>query len=356
MQVSGERNRKGAMRSLLLSLGPGSALPWWWEEIKADADLCDLDYARITVRNKSSKEISTVDLPWLFLKVLDVLLRSRSRHEYVFTVENDFNSFAVSFWQTVLFLRRPKHVILTFIMREKTPAVSSRLKFLLMRFLFSSVHKVVCASRLEVEYYTNVFHWFPGKAGFVPLLVAGGMLRIATEDSEGFIFSGGRVYRDYETLIRALDGRQYRAIVVSEGDVPALRDHPFIDALSRIPLEDFNSLVARSRIVVLPLEEKPFSIGQTVLLQAMAMGKPVIATRTAGTVDYIEHLESGILVEPRDPVALREAIDLLMRDKGLRARLARNAQEVIRRQNLPHHYTSAVRNLLLGASRPSQRA
>jgi glycosyltransferase involved in cell wall biosynthesis len=356
MQASGTGDQEGAMRSLFLSLGPGSALPWWWEEIKVDSDLCDLDYARITVRNKRSKEISTVDLPWLFLKVLRVLLRSRSRHDYIFTVENDFNSFAVSFWQTVLFLRRPRHVILTFIMREKTPAISSRLKFLLMRFLFSSVHKVISASRTEVDYYTNVFHWPAGKAGFVPLLVAGGLLDSPTEDSEGFIFSGGRVYRDYDTLIRALDGSGYRAIVVSEGDVPALRDHPRIETMYRIPLEDFNSLVARSRIVVLPLEDKPFSIGQTVLLQAMAMGKPVIATRTAGTVDYIEHLETGLLVEPHDPVALRKAIDLLMRDEGLRVKLARNAADVIRRQNLPHHYTRAVRSLLLDASRSSRRA
>jgi len=344
------------MRSLFLSLGPGSVLPWWWEEIKADGHLCDIEYARITVRNKRSKQISTVDLPWLFLKVLYVVLRSRSRNEYVFTVENDFNSFAVSFWQTVLFLRRPKHVILTFIMREKTRAVSSRLKFLLMRFLFASVHKAVCASRMEVDYYTNVFHWPLGKAGFVPLLVARGLLEAVTEDSEGFIFSGGRVYRDYDTLVRALDGAGYRAIVVSEGNVPALRDHPCIEARYRIPLEEFNSLVARCRIVVLSLEDRPFSIGQTVLLQAMAMGKPVVATRTAGTVDYIEHLENGVLVEPNDPVALREAIDLLMRDEGLRVKLARNAKDVIRRKNLPYQYTRAVRNLLLHASRTSRRA
>ena len=356
MHSSGERDRAGVMRSLFLSLGPGSALPWWWEQVKADPDLCDLDYARITVRNKRPKQISTLDLPWLFLKVLFVLLRSRSTHAYIFTVENDFNSFAVAFWQTVLFLRRPKHVILTFIMREKTRAISSRLKFLLMRFLFSSVHKVICASRKEVDYYTDVFHWPAGKVSFVPLLVSTEQFQRRTEDSEGFIFSGGRVYRDYDTLIRALDGKHYRAIIVAEGDLPAATDHPYIETMYRIPLDDFDSLVARSRIVVLPLEDKPFSIGQTVLLQAMAMGKPVVATRTAGTIDYIEHLETGILVEPHDPAALGEAIDLLMRDDGLRAKLATNAKDTLRRQNLPHQYTSAVRNLLLDASRSSRRA
>lgn len=351
MKKTGTRDRIGNMPSLFLSLGPGNALPWWWEEIKADSGLCHLDYLRITVRNKRSKQISTLDLPWLFLKVLFVVLRSRSRYDYLFTMENDFNSFAVSFWQTILFQRKPKHVILSFIMREKTRALSSRIKFLIMRFMFASVHAAVCSARMEVNYYTKVFRWPRGKAVFASLQTASGLLDHATEDTEGFIFSGGRVYRDYGTMIRALENSPHRAVVVSEREIPSLRDHPNIESLTQIPLEQFNSLMARSRIVVLPLEDKPFSTGQTVLLQAMAMGKPVIATRTASTVDYIDNLVSGVLVEPNDSGSLKEAIDLLMRDESLRIRLSKNAKDVIRRRHLPHHYTRDVRTLLLRGDR-----
>jgi glycosyltransferase involved in cell wall biosynthesis len=334
------------MPSLVLALGPLADLPWWWEEVKADPDLCDLTYTRITVGNKRPRQISVLDLPFLFLKVLCVLFRARSRYEYLFTVENDYNSFAVSFWQTVLFLRRPKHVILSFIMRERTRAISSRLKFLLMRFLFASVNRVVCSSRMEIDYYTKVFHWPHSKAGFVPLLTATELLEYNTEDAEGYIFSGGRVYRNYDILLRAVADSSYHTVVVSETEVPGLLGHPNIEPLNQIPLEQFYSLLAKSRIVVLPLEDKSFSVGQTVLLQAMAMGKPVIATRTAGTMDYVDDFATGILVQPNDANGLKEAIDKLMRNEGLRSRLGKNAKDVIRDGHLPHHYTRNVRNLL----------
>lgn len=343
---SGEHEPRQAMRSLVLALGPGSDLPWWWDEIKADQGLCEVSYARITVRGKRSKQLSLIDLPFHFLQVLRLLLRSRSRYDYLFTVENDFNSFAVSFWQTVLHLRRPKHVILSFIMRERTRKLASRAKYRLLRFLYSSMHRAVCSSRSEVEYYTRAFRWPFGKAGFVPLLTASGMLAQEVADNEGFIFSGGRVYRDYDTLIRAVAGSDYRVVIVAEGKVPLLHDHSNIEPLSRIPLDQFNSLLARSRVVVLPLQDKAFSIGQTVLLQAMAMGKPIIATKTAGTVDYIDHCQSGILVRPHDPAELREAIGRLMHDAELRKKLGRNAKNAIRTRNLPHQYTMHVRHLL----------
>lgn len=347
MKASRQKNPKSRLPSLFLALGIGNDLPWWWEQVKADKSLCEIDYRRFTVRNKRSKEITTCDLPWLFLNVLLVLLKSAARYEYVFTVENDFNSFAVSFWQTVLFMRKPKHVIISFIMREKTQRLPSRLKFAVMRFLFFSVHKAVCSARMEVNYYQNVFQWPHGKAVFVPILTAREHLDHATEDTDGFIFAGGRVYRDYHTLAEALANTPYRAVVVADREVPVLQDHPNIKPLFRIPLEDFNSLLSRSRIVIVPLEDKPFSIGQTVILQAMALGKPVIATKTAATVDYIDHLESGMLVKPNDPIGLRKAIDQLMCDEQLRVRLATNGKDRVLHGHLPHHYSRNIRRALL---------
>jgi hypothetical protein len=279
------------------------------------------------------------------MKVLRVLLKARSQYAYVFTVENDFNSFAVAFWQTVLGMRRPRHVILSFIMRERTTAVSSRAKYALMRFLFRSVHKAICSARLEADYYADVFRWTHGKAQFVPLATSTSALSEPVAD-EGYIFTGGRVYRDYDTLMRALDGSEHPLVVVSEKDDPAFVGRDRVDARFQIPVEEFNSLMAKSRIVVVPLEDRRFSVGQTVILQAMAMGKAVVATRTAATLDYIAHLQTGILVSPRDHAALRQVIDQLMSDKSLREQLGRNAKAHIEKNGLPLHYARSVRYVL----------
>jgi glycosyltransferase involved in cell wall biosynthesis len=57
------------------------------------------------------------------------------------------------------------------------------------------------------------------------------------------------------------------------------------------------------------------------ILEAMATGLPVIATRVGGIPELVSDGETGLLVEPDDEQELARAIDALARDGGLRARL-----------------------------------
>jgi glycosyltransferase involved in cell wall biosynthesis len=59
----------------------------------------------------------------------------------------------------------------------------------------------------------------------------------------------------------------------------------------------------------------------TVAMEAMAMAKPVIASRIGGLTDIVVHEETGLLVPPDDPAALGSALDRLVRDPSLRARM-----------------------------------
>lgn len=59
-----------------------------------------------------------------------------------------------------------------------------------------------------------------------------------------------------------------------------------------------------------------------VLLDAMSVGRPVIASRVAGLPEIVHDGENGLLVEPRRPDQLREAILRLHDDAALRERLA----------------------------------
>src|SRR5205814_8409612 len=56
----------------------------------------------------------------------------------------------------------------------------------------------------------------------------------------------------------------------------------------------------------------------TAVMEAMSTGRPVIASRIGGLVDLVADGESGLLVEPHDPTALRQAIEQLLTDPGLR--------------------------------------
>lgn len=62
------------------------------------------------------------------------------------------------------------------------------------------------------------------------------------------------------------------------------------------------------------------------VLEAMALGKPVIASRATGNAEIIRDGEDGLLVEPMDPEAWARAIDRLLGDPPLAARLGAAAR------------------------------
>lgn len=83
----------------------------------------------------------------------------------------------------------------------------------------------------------------------------------------------------------------------------------------------------RWEIFVLASREDAFPLAS---LEAMAAGVPVIATGVGGLPEQIEHLESGVLVEPENPRALAEWIVRLHKDSDLRERLASAATSRVR--------------------------
>jgi glycosyltransferase involved in cell wall biosynthesis len=69
-----------------------------------------------------------------------------------------------------------------------------------------------------------------------------------------------------------------------------------------------------------------------VLMEAMAAGVPCVSTRVSGIPELIRSPDEGILVEEKDPVALADAIERLLKDPELRARIARAARAKVERE------------------------
>lgn len=347
MTQPGDGAPRRGMRSLILTVGPSTGLPWWWDEVKRDAGLCELRVDGLNFRDKTSKQVTALELPAFLAAALPRCLRLRHEVDYVYTFECSLATFALAFWQTLLGLRRPRHVVLQFIMREKTASLSSRVKYAFMRWCFRSLHLVVCSSTREADYYREAFGWPASKMAFVPYHSSAQQVVPLPSPDDGYILAAGRVFRDFPTLFAAVDGTSHPVTVVARRN--AANPPPGVDTvrlLEDIPLAEFNRLMERCRAVVVPLHDMRISAGQVVLLHGMAAGKPVIATRTAGTIDYITDGENGLLVPPGDAPALRAAIDRVMGDAALRTRLGAAAQRTVLERHLPHHYTALLRAAL----------
>jgi glycosyltransferase involved in cell wall biosynthesis len=96
--------------------------------------------------------------------------------------------------------------------------------------------------------------------------------------------------------------------------------------------EERSRLLARAALFVLPshVEGLPMS-----LLEAMAAGCPVVATRVGGIPDVVADGANGLLVGHGDPVALAAAIVKVLADPALAERLGRAARQAIARRHSP---------------------
>jgi len=85
------------------------------------------------------------------------------------------------------------------------------------------------------------------------------------------------------------------------------------------PTEEFVGAMVRADVVVLPYRR----IDQSgVLFAALALGRPLVATRVGGFAEVIEQHGAGLVVPPEDPAALAAALIEVLRDPARREAMA----------------------------------
>jgi glycosyltransferase involved in cell wall biosynthesis len=158
------------------------------------------------------------------------------------------------------------------------------------------------------------------------------------------VVSAGAINRDYATLVEAcrdLDvdvkiaadtgwaySEEQRQRVGAKRSTAALT-HPRLEMRSWGTYEALRDLYGDADVVVVPLYDTEYASGQTVILEAMALGKPVVTSDIRGRSDFVVDGVNGLYVKPEDPAALRAAIERVLADPAAaRAMGGRAARDV----------------------------
>jgi glycosyltransferase involved in cell wall biosynthesis len=152
---------------------------------------------------------------------------------------------------------------------------------------------------------------------------------------EDYVLAIGRDRgRDHQTLVEAMRSSGARLRLFAPRGMVDERSLPSNVELTtdRIDHVSYREILARARLVVVTTTAPRYPSGQTVVLEAMAMAKPLVVTDSPAMRDYVRPDVEGVLVPAEDPTAVGAAVDDLLADGARRRRLGLAGREAVERR------------------------
>ncbi len=149
------------------------------------------------------------------------------------------------------------------------------------------------------------------------------------QNDNGYVLSvGNDSNRDFSTLIRAANKLSHHVKILTKrkisDDIPA--NVEMIDGSwksEELSDADLRELYRKASIVVVPLKETFQPSGQSVVLQAMACGKPVVLTKTRGLWSTKNLCDWGniVLINPENEDEIVDAVERILADNTIKKTL-----------------------------------
>jgi glycosyltransferase involved in cell wall biosynthesis len=198
------------------------------------------------------------------------------------------------------------------------------------------VTHVICVSQAQADFAVTNMDFPDSNVDFLYDKVDHQFFRPDHNQDGDYILAIGQEQRDYQTLVNAIDGTGMQLVIVASSPWSQfnleITERPNVTLVSKIPYTELRDLYNGAGIILVPLFENNYGAGLNTMLEAMAMGKPLIITKTMGIDNYIQHAETGLYSSPGNCDELRDHISKLWGDKKERDRLGSNARDVIMEQ------------------------
>ncbi|HEY1370336.1 MAG TPA: glycosyltransferase family 4 protein [Gaiellaceae bacterium] len=143
--------------------------------------------------------------------------------------------------------------------------------------------------------------------------------RVAKPDEPPHVLFAGRLSREKGILELVEAARGLPLVVAGDGPLRSQVPH----AVGFVPHRELRSYYERAAVIACPSHREGYGV---VAREAMAYGRPVVASAVGGLVDAVEDGVTGLLVPPGNVAALRAALERLLGDEELRTRLGEAAR------------------------------
>lgn len=165
--------------------------------------------------------------------------------------------------------------------------------------------------------------------------------------------AGKDLARDYATLAQAADGLDARIEIAALPRNLAGVSLPANAHAGWPSLHELRDLYAHAACVVIPQQPEDFLFGAdgglTVLLEAMAMARPIVATDRLMIREYVDDGVEALLVPAGDAGALRAAIERVLGDRALAHALGAAGRARVEREFTSRHFAQRLAPVLVSS-------
>jgi len=177
-------------------------------------------------------------------------------------------------------------------------------------------------------------------------------------DDKVIIFSAGRLEKKkgFHVLIKAMkdvvrENKNVELIIAGEKPyrheleklVRELELDEYVQFVGRVPFNEMKEYYFKSDIVVMPsIWIEPLS---RILLEALAAGKPIIATTTGGTPEAVIHGTNGLLVEPNNSKQISDAVNFLISNEEKRKEMGEAGRKMAKTMFSPPKAQNQYQNI-----------
>ncbi|MES2087663.1 MAG: glycosyltransferase family 4 protein [Patescibacteria group bacterium] len=262
------------------------------------------------------------------------LLPALFRYDVVFSGASLFLPLVA---KVILRMKRPKFVWYnTFFTNTLKRNSDNKFKLWLLRKTIASLDAIVCPSTAQRDFL--IAEGFDAtKIFFVPNGIDIEFMSRKIEPSRNtkpFILSVGKDNgRDYQTLAEAVKDLpiEVRVAALPRNLSGVKNIPPNLKVLGFVAFPKLVELYREALFVVIPTKsEKHLDAsdcsGQYVLLDAMSLGKAIVASERETLADYFSDQGEGLIVPAENPGALRKAIERLLADQAFAVRLGERAK------------------------------